>query len=133
MEKALRDARLSASEVDYINAHGTATKFNDPIETRAIKRVLGEHARRVAISSTKPITGHMMGSAGAAEAAICALALHRQELPPTINLRDPDDECDLDYVPNTPRPYPLRVAMNLNAGFGGKNACLLMRAYSPGS
>ncbi|MBI3882294.1 MAG: beta-ketoacyl-[acyl-carrier-protein] synthase family protein [Verrucomicrobia bacterium] len=130
MEKALRYARVAASEVDYINAHGTATKFNDPIETRAIKTVFGEHAPRVAISSTKPITGHLMGSAGAVEAVVCALALKHQELPPTINLRDPDADCDLDYVPGRPRPYPLRVAMNLNAGFGGKNACLLMRSWS---
>ncbi|MBU6400002.1 MAG: beta-ketoacyl-[acyl-carrier-protein] synthase family protein [Verrucomicrobia bacterium] len=129
MQKALRKARLHPSEVDYINAHGTATPTNDPIETRAIKAVFGEHARRLAISSTKPVTGHMMGASGAVETVITALALQHQELPPTINLNDPADECDLDYLPRQARPYPARVALNLSAGFGGKNSCLVLRAY----
>jgi 3-oxoacyl-[acyl-carrier-protein] synthase II len=131
MEKALRRARVHPSEVDYINAHGTATPTNDPIETRAIKGVFGAHARRLAISSTKPVTGHMMGASGAAETLIAALALKHQEMPPTINLTDPADECDLDYVPHRARPYPLRTALNLSAGFGGKNSCLVLQAYRP--
>ncbi|EEF59464.1 Beta-ketoacyl synthase [Pedosphaera parvula Ellin514] len=131
MEKALRKARIHPSEVSYINAHGTATQSNDPIETKAIKHVFHEHSRRLAISSTKAITGHLMGAAGAIETAVCALALKHQELPPTINLNDPADGCDLDYVANHSRPYPVKVAVNLNAGFGGKNACLVLKAYSP--
>jgi 3-oxoacyl-[acyl-carrier-protein] synthase II len=131
MEKALRRARIHPSEVDYVNAHGTATESNDPIETRAIKAVFRDHARRLAVSSTKPITGHLMGGAGAIETIICALALKHQEIPPTINLHDAAEGCDLDYVPNESRPYPLRIAVNLNAGFGGKNACLVLKAYPP--
>jgi 3-oxoacyl-[acyl-carrier-protein] synthase II len=131
IEKALRKARVHPSEVDYINAHGTATETNDPIETRAIKSVFRDHARRLAVSSTKAITGHLMGAAGAIETVVCALALKHQEMPPTINLENPADGCDLDYVPNRSRPYPLNVAVNLNAGFGGKNACLVLKAYTP--
>jgi 3-oxoacyl-[acyl-carrier-protein] synthase II len=132
IEKALRRARLHPSEIDYINAHGTATEANDPIETGAIKRIFREHAPRLAVSSTKPITGHMMGSAGAVETVIAALALQRQEIPPTINLTKAADGCDLDYVPGKSRPYPIRTAMNLSAGFGGKNSCLILRAcHSP--
>jgi 3-oxoacyl-[acyl-carrier-protein] synthase II len=126
MEKALRRARLDPAEVDYINAHGTATRTNDPVETKAIKRVLGGHHRRVAVSSTKPVTGHLMGAAGSVESAICALAVHHQVIPPTINLDHPDADCDLDYVPWEARPYPLDVALNLSAGFGGKNSCLVI-------
>ena len=129
MEKALRFARVSPDEVDYINAHGSATKVHDIIETRVIKRVFGEQAHRVAISSTKPVTGHLMGAAGAAEAVICALSLFHQEIPPTINLHEPAEECDLDYVPLKPRPYPVRVALNLNSAFGGKNSCLVLARY----
>lgn len=129
MEKALRRARIHPEQVDYINAHGTATQANDPIETSAIKAVFGTHARRVAISSTKPITGHMMGASGAIETAVCALALKHQEIPPTINLNQGDPACDLDYVPHRSRPFPLRVALNLNAGFGGKNGCLVLRHF----
>ncbi len=130
MEKALRKARLGASEIDYINAHGTATATNDVAETRAIKRLFGESARKVAVSSTKPVTGHLMGAAGALETVVCALAVKRQEIPPTINLREPDPECDLDYVPLKSRPYPVRRAMNLSIGFGGKNSCLILGEYS---
>jgi len=126
MEKALRQSRLSPSQVDYINAHGTATQSNDPVETRAVKRLFGPAANRVAISSTKPVTGHLMGAAGALETAICALAIRHQTIPPTINLLEPDPECDLDYVPLEPRPYPVDVALNLSAGFGGKNSCLVL-------
>ncbi|MBC8001298.1 MAG: beta-ketoacyl-[acyl-carrier-protein] synthase family protein, partial [Opitutaceae bacterium] len=98
MEKALRKARMHPSEIDYINAHGSATALNDPIETQAIKRIFGEHVRGVAVSATKPVTGHLMGASGAVETVVCALALHHQEIPPTINLRNPDSDCDLDYV-----------------------------------
>ena len=130
MEKALRKARMDPSEIDYVNALGSATALNDPIETHAIKRICGDYARRVAVSATKPITGHLMGASGAVETVICALALHRQEIPPTINLRTPDPDCDLDYVSGLVRPYPLRAVMNLNAGFGGRYACLILKRFS---
>ena len=129
MEKALRQARLHASEISYINAHGTATDTNDQVESLAIKKLFGPHARRVAISGTKPVTGHMLAAAGAIETVICALAIKHQVIPPTINFQEPADGCDLDYVPNQPRAYPTRVAMNLNVGFGGKNSCLILREY----
>ncbi|MEK7678506.1 MAG: beta-ketoacyl-[acyl-carrier-protein] synthase family protein [Verrucomicrobiota bacterium] len=128
MQKALRDARVHPAEIDYINGHGSATLMNDTIETKAIKAVFGEHSSRLAVSSTKPVTGHMMGASGAAETVITALAIKYQEIPPTINLTEPEEGCDLDYVPQKPRPYPVRTAMNLSAGFGGKNACLILRA-----
>lgn len=129
MQKAFRRAGLHPTEVDYINAHGTATPGNDPIESHAIKAVFGDAARRVAVSSTKPVTGHLMGASGAVETVVCALALRHQVIPPTINLMDPDSRCDLDYVPHRPRPYPIRAAINLSAGFGGKNACLILGAW----
>jgi 3-oxoacyl-[acyl-carrier-protein] synthase II len=131
MEKALRYAGVAPAEVDYINAHGSATKEHDVIETTVIKRVFEDHARRVAISSTKPVTGHLMGAAGAAEAMVCALSLFHQEIPPTINLHEPAEGCDLDYVPLKSRPYPVRVALNLNSAFGGKNSCLVLGHYPP--
>jgi len=127
LEKALRQSRLNPAEVDYINAHGSATPLNDPIETRAVKRVFKEHAHRLAMSATKPVTGHLMGAAGAVETVICALAVWRGEIPPTINLTEPDEGCDLDYVRDEARAYPVRVAMNLNAGFGGRYACLVLK------
>lgn len=127
LEKTLRDARVHPTEVEYINAHGSATPLNDPIETKAIKTALREHARRVAISGTKPITGHLMGASGAIESMICALSIWHQEIPPTINLHEPDPACDLDYVPNEGRSYPVKVAVNLNAGFGGRYACLVLK------
>lgn len=126
MEKALRRARLTPREVDYINAHGTATRNNDPVETRAVLGVFGPDSRRVAMSSTKPVTGHLMGGAGALETAVCALSLHHQMIPPTINLEKPDAQCVLDYVPGEARAYPLDIALNLSAGFGGKNSCLIL-------
>jgi beta-ketoacyl-acyl-carrier-protein synthase II len=130
MEKSLRSARLHLSEVNYINAHGTATEINDLAETRAIKRLFGPYANRLAVSSTKPITGHLLGASGAIEAVVCALALKHQEIPPTLNLLEPAPECDLDYVPLNSRPYPVKVALNLSAGFGGKNSCLALKQYS---
>lgn len=126
MQKALHDARLTPGEIDYINPHGTATADHDVVETRAIKRVFGEQAYRVAISSTKPVTGHLLGAAGALETVICALALHHGVIPPTINWSEAAEECDLDYVPGRARVYPLRHVMNLNSGFGGKNSCLIL-------
>jgi 3-oxoacyl-[acyl-carrier-protein] synthase II len=120
---------LVPDEVDYINAHGSATPKNDPIETLAIKTVFGSHAKRISVSSTKPITGHLMGASGAVETAITALSIANQCIPPTLNLQEPDAGCDLDYV-TTPRPYPVRTALNLNAGFGGRYACLALRQFS---
>jgi 3-oxoacyl-[acyl-carrier-protein] synthase II len=130
MEKAFRNARIHPDEVDYINAHGTATEANDVAETRAIKRMFGSRARQIAISSTKPVTGHLLGAAGAIETVVCALALHHREIPPTMNLKEPDAECDLDYVPGVSRPYPINVALNLGCGFGGKNSCLVLKRHA---
>lgn len=130
MQKALRNARLHPADVDYINAHGSSTRLNDPIESRAIREVFREEAQRVAVSATKAVTGHTMGAAGALESIICALTLYHQEIPPTINLDEPDEGCDLDFVPHKSRPYPVRTALNLNAGFGGKNSCLALGRYS---
>jgi len=129
LEKALRHARIAPSEVDYINAHGSATPLNDPVETKAIKRVFGGHARHLAISATKPVTGHLMGASGAIETMICALSIWHQEIPPTINLHEPDPGCDLDYVPGQARSFPVKVAVNLSAGFGGRYACLALRKF----
>jgi 3-oxoacyl-[acyl-carrier-protein] synthase II len=131
MEKALHQAGVQREQVDYINAHGTATLANDVVETKAIKRFFGEHRLRLSVSSTKPVTGHLMGGAGALETIVCALAIHNQGIPVTANLTDPDPECDLDYVVGRSRPYPLDVVLNLNSGFGGKNSCLVLRRYSP--
>jgi 3-oxoacyl-[acyl-carrier-protein] synthase II len=129
MAAALRDGGLDVSAVDYINAHGTSTPYNDKFETIAIKRVFGEHARRVAVSSTKSMTGHMLGAAGGVEAIATALALHHGVLPPTINYESPDPDCDLDYVPNQARKQDVEVALSNAFGFGGTNATLAFRTY----
>ncbi len=129
MQKAIRSAGIDPEEVDYINAHGTATDANDIVETKAIKRMFGAHAYRLAVSSTKPVTGHLLGATGALETVVCALALHHQEIPLTLNHTEPGEGCDLDYVAQQSRPYPIRVALNLSSGFGGKNSCLVMRRY----
>jgi 3-oxoacyl-[acyl-carrier-protein] synthase II len=129
MRTALDDARLAPTDVDYINAHGTSTKINDATETLAIKKVFGDHARKLAISSTKSMTGHLIGAAGVVEAAFCALAVARGQIPPTINYTTPDPECDLDYVPNTARDAPVRNALTNSFGFGGTNACLVIGRY----
>ena len=129
MRRALQKADLDPDQIDYINAHGTSTPFNDRTETQAIKTYFGEHAYRLAISSTKSMTGHMLGAAGAAEAVISVLALQTGILPPTINLRHPDPECDLDYVPNEARRQPIDMAMSNSMGFGGHNTCLIFRRY----
>jgi 3-oxoacyl-[acyl-carrier-protein] synthase II len=126
MRKALRDAGLQPTAIDYINAHGTSTRYNDAKETLAIKRLLGEDAYRVPVSSTKSVTGHLLGAAGAVEAAICVLALQHQTVPPTLNYKHPDPECDLDYVPNAPRPATLRYVMTNSFGFGGHNSVLVL-------
>jgi len=127
MQMAVRKAGIDPSEVDYINAHGTSTPFNDRLETLAIKTTFGEHARRLAISSTKSMTGHLLGAAGGLEAGITALALHHQVVPPTINLDCPDPDCDLDYVPKTKRELPMRYALSNSFGFGGTNVALLLK------
>ncbi|MCL6615458.1 MAG: beta-ketoacyl-ACP synthase II, partial [Firmicutes bacterium] len=126
---AMREGGLKPEEIDYINAHGTSTELNDKTETMAIKRALGAHAHRVAISSTKSMTGHLLGAAGALEAAICVLAIERGIIPPTINYEYPDPECDLDYVPNLARRAEIRAALSNSLGFGGHNACLAFKRY----
>jgi len=130
MRAALRSGGIDPLEVDYINAHGTSTPYNDATETQAIKRVFGEHAARLAVSSTKSMTGHLLGAAGGVEGVFSALALHHQCMPPTINYEEPDPECDLDYVPNAPRHAPIRVVLSNSFGFGGTNACLAFRRWS---
>src|SRR5947208_5801240 len=129
MRRALQKAGLLPEQIDYINAHGTSTPFNDRTETEAIKAGFGEHAYHLAISSTKSMTGHMLGAAGAAEAAISVMAIQTGILPPTINLRHPDPTCDLDYVPNEARRRPINVAMSNSMGFGGHNTCLIFKRY----
>jgi len=129
MQLAMEDARVPLTAIGYINAHGTSTPINDRNETFAIKGVFGEHARAVAVSSTKSMTGHMLGAAGGVEAGITALAIHRKILPPTINLEHPDPECDLDYVPNQAREVAVDFALSNSYGFGGTNAALLLRRY----
>ena len=129
MAAALRDGGLEASEVGYINAHGTSTPYNDKFETLAIKRVFGDHARRLAVSSTKSMTGHLLGAAGGIEAIATLLALHNGLLPPTINYETPDPDCDLDYVPNQARKQDVEVALSNAFGFGGTNATLAFRKY----
>ena len=129
MAMAVRKAGIRPDQVDYINAHGTSTPYNDKLETLAIKNCFGDHARKLAISSTKSMTGHLLGGAGGLEAGISALAVYHQEVPPTINLDDPDPECDLDYVPHTSRKMPVRYALSNSFGFGGTNAALLFKKY----
>ena len=125
MRNALKDATLDAAAVNYINAHGTSTPLGDIAETKAVKRALGAHAAKVAVNSTKSMTGHLLGAAGAVEGVFTALAIRDQVSPPTINLRTPDPECDLDYVPNEARKMPIRIALSNSFGFGGTNATLV--------
>jgi len=126
MRAAIADSGLPLSEFGYVNAHGTSTPLNDKFETQAIKSVFGDHAKRVAISSTKSMTGHLLGAAGGLETIICVLALERKILPPTINYENPDPDCDLDYVPNTARPVEARAALSNSLGFGGHNVTLAL-------
>ena len=130
MAASLRDAGVDVSAVGYVNAHGTSTPYNDKFETIAIKRVFGDHARLLAVSSTKSMTGHMLGAAGGVEAIATSLALHHGVLPPTINYETPDPDCDLDYVPNQARKQQVEIAISNAFGFGGTNATLAFRAYS---
>jgi 3-oxoacyl-[acyl-carrier-protein] synthase II len=129
MAMAIRKANIAPDDVDYINAHGTSTPYNDRIETHAIHNCFGEHAGKLAISSTKSMTGHLLGGAGGLEAGITALAVHQQVVPPTINLDDPDPDCDLDYVPHQKRKMPIRYALSNSFGFGGTNATLLFKKF----
>lgn len=126
---ALADADLTPEMIDYINAHGTSTPLNDPTETQAIKAVFGDHAYRVAVSSTKSMLGHAMGASGSIEAIICALAIKHGMIPPTINYEHPDPDCDLDYVPNQPRAQDINYTLSNSLGLGGQNACLILKKY----
>jgi 3-oxoacyl-[acyl-carrier-protein] synthase II len=130
MRWAMQDSGLPLESVDYINAHGSSTPINDPTETKAIKALFGEHAYRLAVSSTKSMIGHPMGAAGALEALACIMAIHKGVIPPTINLDERDPECDLDYVPNTARKADVRVTLSNSFGLGGQNACLVLKKFS---
>ncbi|MGH2555642.1 MAG: beta-ketoacyl-ACP synthase II [Actinomycetota bacterium] len=129
LQAALEEAGEPPDGVDYINAHGTSTQLNDAAETRAIKKTLGDHAYQTAVSSTKSMTGHMLGAAGAVEAGIAALTIHKGVIPPTINYETPDEECDLDYVPNEARQAEVRLALSSAFGFGGHNAVVALRRF----
>jgi 3-oxoacyl-[acyl-carrier-protein] synthase II len=130
LEMALDDAHMSPLDIDYINAHGTGTSLNDVMETKAVKRVFGDHAYNVPMSSTKSMTGHGMGATAAIEAAFSVLAIRDQVAPPTINLDTPDPDCDLDYVPNVAREMPIRCVMSNSFGFGGHNVSLIFKAFN---
>jgi len=129
MELALKDAGVKPEEVDYINAHGTSTPLNDAAETKAIKKVFGEHAYKLKVSSTKSMTGHLLGGAGGLEGVITALSVYEGVIPPTINLENPDPECDLDYVPNGPLKADIKIALSNAFGFGGTNACIVFKKW----
>jgi 3-oxoacyl-[acyl-carrier-protein] synthase II len=129
MQRTLKDARITPEQVGYINAHGTSTPYNDKFETLAIKDTFGAHAYKLAVSSTKSMTGHLLGAAGGIEGVFCVLAIHRNVLPPTINYVNPDPDCDLDYVPNEPREAHVDYVLSNSFGFGGTNAALLFKRY----
>jgi 3-oxoacyl-[acyl-carrier-protein] synthase II len=129
MALALEDARLRPDQVTYLNAHGTSTELNDKIETLAIKKTFGEAAKRVAVSSTKSMTGHLIGAAGGVEAIISVLAIRDGVMPPTINYEHPDPDCDLDYVPNHARQAPVAAALSNSLGFGGHNATVIFKQF----
>jgi 3-oxoacyl-[acyl-carrier-protein] synthase II len=129
MAGALKEANLRPEDITYINAHGTSTELNDKIETLAIKRTFGDHAKKLQISSTKSMTGHTLGAAGGIEFVACALSLDRQTLHPTINLKNPDPECDLDYIPNTARKTPVEACLSNSLGFGGHNTSIIVKRY----
>jgi 3-oxoacyl-[acyl-carrier-protein] synthase II len=129
MRMAIKDAGINADEINYINAHGTSTPYNDAIETRAIKGVFGDHAGKLKISSTKSMTGHLLGAAGSVEAADLAMSIKTGIIPPTINLETPDPDCDLDYVPNKAEKLDIRYGLSNSFGFGGTNATILLKKY----
>jgi len=129
MRMALRKAGVRPEQIDYINAHGTSTPINDPTETLAVKTVFGDHAKKLVMSSTKSMTGHLLGAAGGLEAGICALAVRHQIAPPTVNLDNPDPACDLDYAAHVKRPMRIRYALSNSFGFGGTNGTLLLKEY----
>ena len=129
MQRALKDAALGLNDIHYINAHGTSTPVGDRIETIAIKTVFGDQAYKIPVSSTKSMTGHLLGAAGGLEAAICALALKHQIMPPTMNYDTPDPDCDLDYVPNKARPAKMQHVLSNSFGFGGTNASLILSIH----
>lgn len=129
MENTLKDAGIRPEDVDYINAHGTSTKYGDELETSAIKQVFGKHAYKLCVSSTKSMIGHLLGASGGVEAIICVLSIRNNTVPPTINLDNPDPECDLDYVPNKARPLNLNITMSNSFGFGGTNASILIKKF----
>jgi 3-oxoacyl-[acyl-carrier-protein] synthase II len=130
MRNAVRDARIAPDQIEYVNAHGTSTEVGDKIETRALKSCFGAHAAKLAVSSTKSMTGHLLGGAGGLEAGITVLALRDQVAPPTINYEFPDPECDLDYVPNRARPMRMEYALSNSFGFGGTNGCLIFKRFA---
>jgi 3-oxoacyl-[acyl-carrier-protein] synthase II len=130
MQMALRNGGLNTTDITYINAHGTSTPQGDIAETQAVKTVFGSHARALAVSSTKGATGHMLGAAGAVEMAICAKAIQTDIVPPTINYEIPDPECDLDYVPNTPRKVKVNAIISNSFGFGGHNASIAAKKFA---
>jgi len=130
MRNALKDAKLNPEQIDYINAHGTSTPLGDRAETVAIKRAFGEHAKKVAVSSTKSMTGHLLGGAGGLEAGIVVCALKEQIAPPTANYENPDPDCDLDYVPNEARPLKMEYALTNSFGFGGTNGALIFKRFT---
>jgi 3-oxoacyl-[acyl-carrier-protein] synthase II len=131
MKLALRDGGVAPADINYINAHGTSTKYGDELETNAIKTVFGEHAYNLCVSSTKSMTGHLLGAAGGVEAVITALCIYHDRVPPTINLDNPDPECDLDYVPHKSRKMSVNYALTNSFGFGGTNACLVIKKFTP--
>ncbi|MCB0272099.1 MAG: beta-ketoacyl-ACP synthase II [Bdellovibrionales bacterium] len=130
MQHALKDAQISPTDIGYINAHGTSTQLNDKFETMAIKKVFGDHAKKLKISSTKSMTGHLLGGAGGVEAVYCVLMLQNQTVAPTVNLENPDPECDLDYVPNTAQQHQFDFALSNSFGFGGTNGTLILKRFS---
>ena len=130
MRMAIKDAGLRPEDIEYINAHGTSTPLNDATETQAIKVVFGEHAKKVPISATKSMTGHLLGAAGSTEAIFTILTIRDGILPPTINYEEPDPECDLDYVPNVARRQPVNIAISNAFGFGGTNATLVFKKFA---
>jgi 3-oxoacyl-[acyl-carrier-protein] synthase II len=129
MTRALKDAQMNPEQITYINAHGTSTKLNDKIETLSIKRVFGQYSKKVQVSSTKSVTGHLLGAAGGVEFVACCLAIQDGVIPPTINYVHPDPDCDLDYVPNTARKVEVSACMSNSLGFGGHNASLIVKKF----